>query len=341
MRLVARRRPAGRAPSHHARDAIEAHAAVPSISKPSGASAVSHAAAAGAAGPAAGSVLRLAVHQFAPRLGDPVSNFERIAAGAADAAADVFVTPELAATGYDVREDATHLATPLQIGAPLQAAGHSALADAGTGVLVVGLIERGRHGLPYNAAAIVGGGTVGAVYRKIHLPSYGMFDEARYFGRGERLLIFEPAPGWRVGVLICEDFWHPGLLYVLAAAGIDVLLVQAAAPGRGVWLGGEGGGRFQSADIWERIARTAAEQYGIYVALSNRTGVEGGVTFAGGSLVAAPDGTVIAHAADHGEAVLAVTLAADELAAARRPFAHARDDDPRLVVRELERLVLS
>jgi predicted amidohydrolase len=63
----------------------------------------------------------------------------------------------------------------------------------------------------------------------------------------------------------------PGLVYVLASRGIDVLLVQAAAPGRGVWTGGEHGA-FASADIWERMARTTAQLYGIYVVLVNRVG---------------------------------------------------------------------
>jgi predicted amidohydrolase len=283
-------------------------------------------------------VLRLALDQLAPQLGEPAANLARIGARAAAAAADLHVTPELAVTGYDVRDRARQLAVPLTAGSALPPAVAEPLGPAGPGALVLGLIERGRDGVAYNAAAVVRRGVVEAAYRKIRLPTYGMFDEGRYFGHGERLLVFDAAPGWRAGLLICEDFWHPGLLYVLAAAGIDVLLVQAAAPGRGVWEGGEGGGRFASADVWERIARTAAQQYGIYVALCNRVGVEGGITFAGGSLVAAPDGRVMARAGDAAEDVVSVELAADMLRAARVPYYHGRDDDPALIVRELDRL---
>jgi predicted amidohydrolase len=285
-------------------------------------------------------LLRLAVHQFAPRLGDRAANAERIAAAARQAAGDLFVTPELALTGYDVGDDAARLAVAIEPGKPLSSAVPSSRAPGVECVLVLGAIERGARGVPYNAAIVVRHDLVETSYRKIYLPTYGMFDEGRFFGRGRRLCTFEPLPGWRAGLLICEDFWHPGLIYVLAMAGIDVLLVPAAAPGRGVWEGGENGGRFRSADVWERIARTTAQLYGIYVALANRTGVEGGVTFAGGSLIVGPDGAVLARADEASEVVLTAELTRTELERVRRPYAHERDDDARLVARELERLVL-
>ncbi len=273
--------------------------------------------------------LTLAVEQFAPRLRAPADNLARIAAAARGA--DVVLTPELSLTGYDVGDAAAHLALPLEPGAPLPL--EATPTDA---ALVLGLIERGHGGTPYNAAALVRHGRLLFRHRKIYLPTYGMFDEARFFGRGDRI---EPCDldGWRIGLLVCEDFWHPGLVYVLAAAGIDVLLVQAAGPGRGVWDADDADPPFASSAAWERIARTTAQLYGIYVALANRTGVEGAVTFAGGSLVAGPDGSVLAHAGA-AEARLEVVLRRQDLEAARRPYAHARDDDPQLVRRALERL---
>jgi predicted amidohydrolase len=175
-------------------------------------------------------------------------------------------------------------------------------------------------------------------HRKLYLPTYGMFDEARWFGRGTMLDTFTTATGWRIGILICEDFWHPGLIYVLAAQQIHVLVVPAAAPGRGVWTGGEHGA-FGSADIWERMARTTAQLYGIYVALANRVGAEGGVTFAGGSVIAGPDGSVLARASDMNEDVILVDASREMLRRAHTPFAHARDDDPAIVLRALQRIV--
>jgi predicted amidohydrolase len=218
---------------------------------------------------------------------------------------------------------------------PGQALTESALFGELACTVVIGLPESAPAG-PYNSAAALRHGRVLHRHRKLYLPTYGMFDEGRWFGRGTSLDTWEAAPGWQAGVLICEDFWHPGLVYVLASRGIDVLLVQAAAPGRGVWTGGEHGA-FASADIWERMARTTAQLYGIYVVLVNRVGVEGGVAFAGGSLIAGPDGTVLERADDASEMTVTAVLERRVLEQARRPYAHARDDDPALVVRELQR----
>lgn len=283
-------------------------------------------------------VLELAVAQLDARPGQLVANAERVLAAAEQARADVLLTPELSLTGYDVRDAAISLALPLEPGSPLGTP-FELLARA-PGTVVAGLIERGDDEVPYNCAAVLERGTLRHVHRKLYLPTYGMFDEARWFGRGQRLEPVVLEGGWRAGLLVCEDFWHPGLAYVLAAAGIDLLLVLAAGPGRGAWAGGKHGD-FASADGWERIARTTAQLYGIYVALCNRTGIEGGVTFAGGSLVAAPSGDVIVRASTHEPETIRAPLEPGVLAAARRPAYHGRDDDPAVVVRELQRLGLA
>jgi predicted amidohydrolase len=285
--------------------------------------------------------LRLAILQSAPRLLDPAWNAARIATAAADSPADVFLTPELSLTGYDVGDAAYRTAAPLVLGERLRFPGDEEgemLRDVGP-QLVLGLLERHAAGVaPFNSAAVMDRGDVRFRHRKIYLPTYGMFDEARVFARGDTLDVCPLPHGWRAGLLVCEDFWHPGLCYALAAAGIDVLLVLAAAPGRGVLEGGENGGPFASADAWERIARTTAQLYGIYVCLANRVGVEAGVTFAGGSLVVAPDAAVIARGSAHDEELLHAVLDPDALVRARTPYAHLRDDAPAIVARALARL---
>jgi predicted amidohydrolase len=276
--------------------------------------------------------LRLGVAQLAPRLRDMEGNAARIADAAAQARADLLLTPALSLPGYDVGDAVHRLGMTIAPGMPvplLHAAG------AG-GDVVVGLIEDAPGG-PYNSACVIGAGHCQFRHRKLYLPTYGMFDEGRWFGRGSELNSWRTDAGWHCGLLICEDFWHPGLAYVLASRGVDVLLVQAAAPGRGVWQGGEHG-TFASSDIWERIARTTAQLYGIAVALCNRVGVEGGVSFAGGSLIVGPDGTVLARAGSDEEEVLVVEVTASALRRARQPYAHSRDDDAGLVARELQRV---
>jgi predicted amidohydrolase len=287
--------------------------------------------AAAAAASRTSGTLRVAVAQLGAVPGNEAGNAARILEVVRSNDAELVVTPELSLTGYDLGDDVHRLARPVAPGARLAALGDLP-PDRET---VVGLVERAPGG-PFNTAVVLRGGSVAHRHRKIYLPTYGMFDEARWFGRGTSLDVWPLAGGWLAGALICEDLWHPGLTYVLATRGIDVLLVLAAAPGRGVWEGGERG-PFRSADVWERIVRTTAQLYGIYVVLANRVGVEGPVMFAGGSLVVDPHGGVLARGGVD-ETVLTADLTQDRLAAARVPYSHARDDLPALVARELQRV---
>ena len=278
--------------------------------------------------------MRLRIEQFAPVLGDVGGNLGRIAAAQADAARDrvtLLVTPELATTGYDVRDRVHALATSADEGAfPALAQGPD---------VILGTIERDAAFVPFNTAVHLRAGEVIHRHRKVYLPTYGMFDEGRWFGRGDRVRAYDAGGGWRMGLLVCEDLWHPSLTYLLAAAGAHVVVVQAAAVGRGTPGGGETGGRFASWDAWEHLARAAACAYGIYMVVANRVGVEGSCVFAGGSLIVSPDGAVLARGSDLGEDRPTADLSLDAVAAARRPYSHARDDDPALVRRELDRLI--
>ncbi len=281
--------------------------------------------------------LRLRVEQFAPVLGEPEANLERIAAAQAEAAregVELVVTPELSLTGYDLRDRTHALATPLgERPFPALARGPD---------LVLGMVELGTDFTPYNSAVHLRGGAVLHLHRKIYLPTYGMFDEGRYFGAGSRVRTYEAGGGWRLGLLVCEDLWHPALVYLLALGGAQLVIVQAAAVGRGAWAGEASdarAGRFASAQAWEQLAGAAAFAYGIYVVVASRVGVEGACIFGGGSLIVAPDGKVLARGDELREDRLTVDLSLARVAQARRPFSHARDEDPHLVARELARLL--
>jgi predicted amidohydrolase len=277
-------------------------------------------------------LLRLAVVQHAPELADPALNGDFIQRVVASADADLVVFPELALTGYALGHRARELGLPLGGSPPLS------LPEGGP-TAVLGLVERGEDHLTYNSAVVQRGRTVVAAHRKIYLPTYGTFDEGRIFAPGRRSVRpFPLAEGWRAGLLICEDFWHPALAYLLALQGVDVLLVLAAAPGRGV-PGGDEEQRFGSVESWDLLARSTALLHGVYVVLCNRVGVEDGVTFAGGSLVVGPRGEVLARAPQGESATLEMTLELDAVARARQPYAHLRDEDPAVTLHTLERIV--
>jgi predicted amidohydrolase len=278
--------------------------------------------------------LRLRIEQLAPVLGEPTENLQRIAAAqsaAAEDGVDLLVTPELSVTGYDLR-DRTH-----EVAVALTALPFRELAQGPD--VIMGVVERGPGFVPYNTAVHLRRGMILARHRKVYLPTYGMFDEGRYFGGGERVRAYDLGGGWRAGLLVCEDLWHPALTYLLAAAGANLIVVQSAAAGRGTWEGGASGGRFASWAAWEHLAVAAATAYGVYVVVANRVGVEGPVVFAGGSFVVGPDGRVLARADDLAEDRITADLTLDEVARARRPYSHARDEDPHLVARELARIL--
>lgn len=278
--------------------------------------------------------LRVRLEQTSPVLADAAANRRTVEDAVRQAAAevDVVVFPELALTGYSLGHRAREMGVALDGPPPVR------LPTAGP-VAVLGLVERGEDHLTYNAAVAARGEEILAVHRKIYLPTYGTYDEGRIFARGRRSVrTFALAPGWRAGMLVCEDFWHPALAYLVALQEADVLLVVSAGPGRGVTQSPEGTA-FTSWESWELIARTTAMIHGMYVVLCNRAGVDEGITFAGGSLVADPSGAIVARAPQAEPARLDVVLERDRVARARHPFAHLRDDDPTVTLQTLERIV--
>lgn len=258
--------------------------------------------------------LTLGVFQFSPVMRDLVANGRRIAAAARESRPDLLLTPELSLTGYDLRDDVHATAVlPSEIPAEFEIP------------VLAGYVEKSDDFIPYNSAALVHGSQISFNHRKIYLPTYGMFDEGRYFGRGRTVNTFT-FNGWRIGVLICEDMWHPLLSYLLAMQRVHAILVMAAAPSRAA-----------GPDAWIRIARSYAQLYGVYVVVCNRCGTEGDVTFAGESFVAAPDTNIVKRAGAQ-EDLFNIELQAAAVRAARIPYSHLRDEDIALAINEMSRI---
>ncbi|MDD5562126.1 MAG: hypothetical protein PHQ91_00280 [Thermoanaerobaculaceae bacterium] len=219
------------------------------------------------------------------------------------AGANLVVFPELSLSGYllahGVLEHAMRLDDPLL----------DPLLEASRDIaLLVGLPLREPHGGISNAAALLEGGEVRGVHRKLYLPTYGMFDEGRYFVPGPRLAPIDCALG-RFGVLICEDAWHLSSAAILAHAGVDALLVVAGGPTE-LDAGDEPAGSRR----WHWIMGATAVTTVTPVFFANRCGWEEGVLFGGRSW--AVDG--------RGVGLVAPAPALDEtLAVARLSFAAA------------------
>ncbi len=272
--------------------------------------------------------------QMAPRLGDLPANVDRhleALARAREAGAELVVFPELSLTGYTLKDLVSDVAL-----SPSRSPVFKKLLDAGRGMsVVVGFVEEkeDERGLFYNSAAFLAEGRVLHIHRKVFLPTFGMFEEAKIFAQGRNVLPFR-APFGRSGMMICRDFLQYGSSYLLFVGGAEVFIVVSAAPGRGV--GGEG---FETSRMWELMGEAVSHFSTAFVLYCNRVGSEEGVTFAGGSFVFSPEGTLLARAPDVDEAVLACDLDLGLVRDVRKRWTFKRDERPEIVLHSLERIV--
>ena len=173
--------------------------------------------------------LRIALAQFNPHEGQidrNLSKIRQLRAQAAEAGADLLVTPEFSIAGYPPEDLVRRAAFVDRCEAALAALAHDT-ADAGPGLIIGGpWRERGHI---YNAAFVMDAGAITARRAKHELPNYGVFDDKRVFDPGP-----EPGPvvfrGTRIGLMICEDWWFPRVSETLAETGAELLLSINGSP---------------------------------------------------------------------------------------------------------------
>ena len=144
--------------------------------------------------------------------------------------ADLVVFPELSLTGYVLQDLASAVSCRPRSDDPVF---QVLLAASQKLDIVVGFVEEDVRNRFYIASAYLSRGEVLHVHRKVYLPTYGLFDEGRFFAWGDAVQAFD-TPFGRVGMLICEDFWHASPPYLLWLDGADVFLFMSASPGRGL-----------------------------------------------------------------------------------------------------------
>ena len=280
--------------------------------------------------------LTLGLAQIKTKLGDVQANLEKHLAYVDQAAAQgvqLLCFPELSLTGYvlqDLVPAAAHRPSPDDpIFSPLLAATLSRKLD-----LMVGFVDEDTRHRFFIAAAYLSKGQVLHVHHKVYLPTYGMFDEGRFFAWGDAIRAFDTQWG-RVGMLICEDFWHASPPYLLWLDGADILLMQSASPGRGL----DDGEQLGSARWVEHVNQAYASLFTNFVAHTNRAGFEDGLNFWGGSTVFDPDGDLVAHGPYFDEALTVTTIDLNQLHRTRARLPILRDERTGLVMRELTRIV--
>ena len=278
--------------------------------------------------------LNLSLAQINTTLGDVQANLEKHLSLLADAqkrGADLVVFPELSLTGYvlqDLVPSVAHRPTDDDpVFKPLLEASHDL-------DLVVGFVDEDARHRFYIASAYLSGGKVLHVHHKVYLPTYGLFDEGRFFAWGDSVRAFDTRFG-RMGILICEDFWHASPPYLLWLDGADVLLFASASPGRGL----NEGEKLDSARWVENVNRSYANLFTVFVAHSNRVGYEDGLLFWGGATVFDPNGERIAQGPYFEEALTMATLDLNQLHRTRARLPLLRDERTSLVVRELRHIL--
>ena len=238
--------------------------------------------------------LRIALAQTNPTVGDISGNAARIGElveRARGEGAGLVVFPELALTGYPPED---LLLKPHFADRAAEALEELARGTEGI-VAMVGFPERSDD--VYNAAAVLADGRVAAVYRKMWLPNYGVFDEQRYFQSGTEPTMVE-VDGVGVGVTVCEDLWEPGPPATsVALAGARVIVNLSASP----YHAGKGAER-------ERMLVQRARDNLSVVAFCNMVGGQDELVFDGHSVVIDQSGAVVARAPQFAESLTVATV---------------------------------
>jgi NAD+ synthase (glutamine-hydrolysing) len=277
---------------------------------------------------------RVALGQVAPRLADLEANAELLAerlSAAAGQDADLVVFPELAFSGYLLQDLVPEVA--MRRDDPRLAALSRTEPDI---TVVVGFVEETDEHRYCNSAAVLRGGELIGLHRKLYLPTYGLFDEARFTSEGDRIRTVDLGPPiGPVGVSVCEDFWHPSVPMLQALDGARLLVNVAAGPSRAP--GSEAG--MVAIAGWHKMIDTYALLGTVPVAFCNRVGNEEGLTFWGGSRLLAADGSVIVEAPLWEEALVVGAIETDDVRMQRYGLPLLADERPELTRRELDRVI--
>ena len=272
--------------------------------------------------------------QIYPKLADLGHNLDKhlnYVQQALDRQADLIVFPELSLTGYQVQDLVPEVAIHSGADDPIfvQLLRASQKID-----IVVGFVHEDNRKRFYIANAYLSAGEVLHIHHKLYLPTYAMFDESRYFAPGNRVRAFDTRFG-RLGMLICEDFWHVSPAWLLWLDGADVLILNSSSPSRGL----SESERLAGTRWVELVNQSYGSMFTSYILHCNRVGYEDGKNFWGGSSVVDPDGEFMTHGLYFEEALIIQEIDLNQLHRTRARLPLLRDERPGLVRRELTRIL--
>ena len=277
--------------------------------------------------------MKIALAQITPKLGDLDQNFRvhlDYIQKAKKKNVDLLIFPELSLTGYTLKDLVEEIALDPHTD-PL----FKKLKDLSREIsFVVGFVEEKEKGLFLNSAAFFSQGKIAHIHRKIYLPTYGMFEELKFFGQGKNFNTF-PTPFGRAGLLICYDFLHISSSYLLFVGGSELIIAISAAPGRG-FSDDEG---YASTRMWELMGEAVSRFFQSFVIYCNRVGFEDGKSFAGGSFIYNPGGQLVAKSPYVDEDFLVKKIDLEEIRLFRKSRPYRRDEKPEVTLEAFKRIV--
>ena len=278
--------------------------------------------------------VKLALAQINTKLGVVESNLDKHLdhiKRAGEEGSDLIIFPELSLTGYVLQDLVPTVAHRAQADDPIFKELLSVSKDID---IVVGFAEEDVRNRFFISSAYLSNGKVAHVHRKVYLPTYGLFDEGRFFAWGDSVEAFDTRFG-RAGILICEDFWHTSSPYLLWMDGADLFLFTSASPGRGLTAAPQ----LTTAQWVESINQAYASIFTSFVIHSNRVGFEDGLHFWGGSTVFDPNGELVVKAPYEEESLTFCEIDLNQLHRTRARLPLLRDERTGMVQRELTRIL--
>lgn len=276
--------------------------------------------------------MKVAVAQITSVLGDIEKNIDKhieYCDRAISKKADLIVFPELSLTGYSVKDLNFMISVELNKTKLLDRLKTKSKKIS----IICGLVEEDENFAIYNSGIYISDGDVKFVHRKVYPPTYGLFEEFRYFSRGKECRAHETKFG-KIGLLVCEDMWHMSLPYTVAMDGAQIIIGIAVSPTR---LAVDQD-KFRNYEINSEQHRAYARILSNYFVFCNRVGFEDGINFWGGSEVIDPFGNVTAVAKLFDEDMIYADINFEEVRRARHQARHFLDEDLDLTLKNLEKI---
>jgi predicted amidohydrolase len=277
--------------------------------------------------------MKIALAQISPKLGDLGHNFRLhvdYIQKAKKKNIDLLIFPELSLTGYTLKDLVEEIALDPRtdpLFKKLKGLSHEMS-------FVLGFVEEKEKGQFLNSAAFFSQGKIVHIHRKIYLPTYGMFEELKFFDQGKNFQTFSTSFG-KTGMLICYDFLHISSSYLLFVGGSELIIAISAAPGRGL-SDNEG---YASVRMWELMGEAVSHFFQAFVIYCNRIGFEDGKSFAGGSFIYNPGGHLVAKAPYAEEDFLVKNIDLEEIRRFRKNRPYRRDEKPEITMEALKRII--